>query len=69
LTNHDANDFEVGYSGNPVRTAHGRVLTPALGPSGAEEGFQVPDAEEDIPLETQAGTRKHGVADVPAERA
>ncbi len=66
LANHDTNDFEILYTGNPVLAAD-LVGAPALGPHLLEQRLEVTNGEEDVALETETGTGKNGMAEVPRD--
>lgn len=69
LAGHDADDFEVGNSGNPVARAFLAARTPALRPGGSKQGREVADTEQDIAFETQSGAGQDCVAKVVREGA
>ena len=69
LANHDTDNLEICYGSDPVAAAHGSLMTPALRPGGSEERLNVADTEEDVALETETGTGKNGVAEVPRDGA
>jgi hypothetical protein len=68
LTGHDTDDLEISDGRQPA-SAFGSLLAPALRPSGSEERFEVTDTEKDVTFETETGTGKDGIAEVPADRS
>lgn len=70
LTDHDTDDLEICYGGDPVAAAlSATTVAPALRPGGSEERLDVADREKNVTLETETGTGKNGVAEVPRDGA